>query len=210
MPSKPNEKRESKHVAFIGSTGSGKTYKVKQLLAKNPDANVIVYDPYETYNDVLPYPKTFNRLGGLVRCAIERKERFRLAYAGNGDFELFCKLVWAAANGDHETYVVFEEAGSYISDSAKVSDTWYKMITVGRKYGVVVVAVVQRPQNLNKTVYDMLSKVWIGFCSGRSVDYMERDYKIDLSVIDPKTYSYYMVEGGKSVLFDKNDKPIKK
>ena len=62
MPSHANDELKARHKCFVASTGGGKTYKVKELLAQNPKANVVVYDPYQTYGDILTYAETVREL----------------------------------------------------------------------------------------------------------------------------------------------------
>lgn len=211
MAINPNEDLTNNHCGFVGSSGSGKTYKVKQLISSKPDANVLVYDQFEVYGDCLQYAKTIKELGGLIRAAISAGKPFRFAFSGTESdaFERFSKLAWISASGDSETIVVFEEAGGYLDNSAKTSGYWYKLITVGRKYGVMVVPVTQRPQTVNKNIYDMLNKIWVGFSTGRSRAYLEKDFGCDLLKIGPNEYKYYLVNDGQAVLYDRNDKAIK-
>lgn len=206
MAIRANEELENEHTGLLGSSGSGKTFTMQKILAMRPDANVLIYDHYEVYKG-FDYKKTMRELMGDVRAAISLGKKFRFAYSGR-DFNAFCRLAWAAADGKKELIVVLEEAGSYLNNSAKESDPWYELMTVGRKYGVKVFVVTQRPQNMNKVVYDLVANLWVGFSDGRSRKYIESDFNCDLSKIEHGSYRYYAKVGGEMVLHDKNDKKI--
>lgn len=210
MAINPNETLKSKHKVFMGTSGSGKTWKFKQMLRDSPKSNVLVFDPVAVYGDVLEYVENFKDLVRKVTRAIDNNEVFRFAYRGKPqEYNNFCELVWLSADGDKNLIFGNEEAGGYLDNSAKPSDRWYDIVTIGRKFGLVMVTVAQRPQSINKTVYDESQYAFIGHCKGRAKIYVEREFMVNIDLIGHETYNYFLSDNSGVVLMDKNDKPIK-
>jgi len=205
-----NENLKNTHMAFLGTSGSGKTWKVKKMLRESPNASALFFDPVAVYGDVLEYVDDFKDLVKKVTKAIKNNDVFRYAYRGRPDeYNNFCELVWLSADGNKDLIFGNEEAGGYLGNNAKTSDRWYDIITIGRKFGVMMVTVAQRPQSINKTVYDESPYAFIGHCKGKARDYVEREFRVDIDLIGFETYNYYLMDNSGVKLMDKDDKPIK-
>ena len=209
MAINPNEKLLNNHCAFIGGSGSGKTFKVKKTMAREKKARVMIFDTQEVYEGI-EYHQTMVELAKAVMTAQESGKPFVFGYSGKeSDFNSWCRLCWIIADGSRPLFTVFEECGGYLGNGASTDDWWYKLITVGRKYNVRVLPVSQRPQNMSKVLFDNCNRKWIGFSKGKAREYLEREFKIDLSLIKPESYAYYFDDVKGVNLFDKNDKKVK-
>lgn len=210
-----NETLKNRHQMFLASSGGGKTFKVQQLINQylkkdSKNTNVIVFDEYGVYGDLLTYVTTYSAFVSCLKQAAIDKKPVKIAYGGAGDFDKVCRAVWAFLDGNMTTLFVAEEAGNYLHNAAKSDGWWYKLITVGRKFGLVFLPVSQRPQNINKVVYDQVGYCWIGYTTKRAKSYIEKDFNVDLAKIDKDSYSYYFDSGEQVIpLYDKNDNLIK-
>ncbi|PHS23388.1 MAG: hypothetical protein COA83_09875 [Methylophaga sp.] len=199
VPINPNEDLENNHVLFIGKSGSGKTFAIKNHpLIKKRGARVVVWDPYESHD--CHYSKTVANFGRSLSSAIKSKKGFKIGLAVNPTveaFERFCRMVWIAADGSKKLIVVVEELGD-VAATGKASPHWGKMVRVGRKYGVILFPATQRPNEVDKTVFTQVSRVWVGLVSNYDHAYVERSTGIPkggLSKIEANSYHYYFVYG---------------
>lgn len=100
-----------------------------------------------------------------VRAAVKSGRGFRLAWDGDSSpatFEKWSEVVWAVLNGDKLTYVVIEELARCVETVGRAAPALRKLYNEGRKFGAIIHAVTQRPQEIPKTVYDQSNDFWIG------------------------------------------------
>ncbi len=211
MAINPNEALKNNHCAFLGGSGSGKTFKVKESISKNKKARVMLFDSEQVYTGLVKYFDDFTAFSVAVAKAVAAGEKFKYGYSGKqSDFNKFCELAWLVADGEKPLIVPFEECGGYLGNGASTDDWWYKLITIGRKYNIQVLPVSQRPQNMSKVLFDNCNRKWLGYSIGKSREYLEREYRIDMGKIEPESYAYYFADVKGVKLFDKNNKVVKK
>ena len=199
MPVNPRENLLNNHTLFMGKSGSGKTYTIKNHpLVKKDGARVVVWDPYESH-DVF-YTKSLPEFGKNLADAVRSGKGFRIGLAVNPDldaFEMFCRMVWAMADGTKQTIVIVEELAD-VAGPGKASQAWGTMVRVGRKYGLVLFPATQRPQEVDKTIFTQASRVWVGLVSNYDHKYVQRNTGISveqLESIAPESYRFYFVHG---------------
>jgi hypothetical protein len=199
MAIRPNEDLENRHILVIGQSGSGKTYWLKaHPWTKGAYKRVIIWDPYESHK--AHYAKSLPQFGRMLSGALKSKKGFRVGLSIHPDpaaFEQFCRMVWAAADGSKETYVIVEELGD-VSKPGKAGQNWGQLIRVGRKYGLILMPVTQRPQEIDKTLFTQVSRVWCGLVSAYDRPYVERNLGLTrgaLESIVPGSYKHVYVHG---------------
>lgn len=199
MPINPNEDLENNHILAIGKSGSGKTFFIKNLdLIKKRGSRVVYWDPYESHD--CHYSKSLGGFARVFLAAIKSGKGFKIGLSVNPtleSFEKFCQMVWVAADGKKQLIVVVEELAD-VSKPSKASEYWGQLTRVGRKYGLIVIPATQRPQEVDKTVFTQVSRVWVGLVSPYDHNYVEKSTGIEkggLEKIKPESYHYYYCHG---------------
>lgn len=198
MAINPNERHKNRHTLVIGQSGSGKTH----WLSRHPwlrekGARLLVWDPYESHR--VPY---FGRAAFARELgrAVASGKGFRLGLSVSptpAAFEWFCRAAWTAADGRYSTFLLVEELAD-VAKPGKAAPAWGQLIRVGRKYGVVILAATQRPQEVEKTLFTQAQRKWVGYVSEYDQPYCEQNLGLPrgaLAEIAPETYQYWYVNG---------------
>lgn len=152
------------HEYVMGASGSGKSYYVKRKITGLP--RVIVWDPDDEYGDIAG--------GETVSLAAELVAR---AHEGNGIIryvppalsqkqkELAHNLCCAVAFEWFNCVLVAEEIADVTSPS-KAGGDWGVVLRRGRKRGVTVIGVSQRPAEADKTMFTQANVLRCGRLDG--------------------------------------------
>lgn len=136
--------QEAKISIVTGSSGSGKSAWTKQQISKA--ARLIVWDIDDEYGEIRGI-QTFSNLGELAR-AVRNAKKGKFRYIGAfADFDTFCKIVFAWGGC---VCVVEELAG--VTTPAKAPVGWHTLVSRGRKRGIHIYAITQRPSESDKTI----------------------------------------------------------
>jgi|GEM_PF-1997293 hypothetical protein len=158
-------------VGIYGATGSGKSYKLRQFLARSKVARrrSIFWSPKEQidrYQDLYP---------GSVVCTTTTAVLNEVKRAGpKGEchivfvptlnkkkdkalFGVVCKIAKAAGN----IALVAEEIGTVVEPNGG-ADGWYELVTMGRAFGVEMYALSQRPASIDKDFFSNMSIINVG------------------------------------------------
>lgn len=198
MPINPNESHQNRHTLAIGKSGSGKTYFLQNHPWVKPAKRLIVWDPYESHK--VNYAKSLKQFGLNLAGAIKSGKTFRLGLSVNptlSNFEQFCCMVWAAADGNNEMIVMVEELAD-VAKAGKASPFWGKMVRIGRKYGLIVMPATQRPQEVDKTIFTQVSRIWVGLVSPYDQESVEKSTGLErgsLKGIKPESFEHYYIHG---------------
>lgn len=160
LPGKQNATLENRHHLLIGTSGSGKSHTAKAAIAKA--GRVLVWDPDEDYN--LPRLYSLGAFARAVAACIQQGKPLRFALtvdATAGNFEQFCKIITRVMCASRPMVVVVEEVADVVN-SGKASHYWGIVARRGRKYGLTLYAVTQRPAECDKTIYSQTPYKWVG------------------------------------------------
>lgn len=140
-----------------GSSGSGKSWGVKEAIKKA--SRLIVFDPDNEYGSIagIHTIKSTTELIQLIGRYPKGALKVRLVANGEKAFNVWCKVVFAWCN----CVAVAEEIAGVTSPS-KASDGWHTLISRGRKRGIDIYAVTQRPAECDKTVVGNATTMWCG------------------------------------------------
>jgi len=149
--------RDAQIELFCGSSGSGKSYRVKSKIAKAK--RLIIFDPDDEYGEVasIQTVKTAQALLNLVKRYPKGGLRVRFVANGVPAFNVWAKTVFAWGN----CVCVAEEIAG-VTSPGKAPQGWHTLVSRGRKRAITIYAVTQRPSESDKTILGNLSKIWVG------------------------------------------------
>ena len=202
MAINPNDDLKNRHTLVIGQSGSGKTYWLKRhkWLKGKRGKRVIIWDAYESHE--AHYARSLSEFARMLAGAMRSGKGFRIGLAVHptqAAFEQFCRMVWAALDGSKETFVLVEELGD-VAKPGKASQNWGQLIRVGRKFGAILLPVTQRPQEIDKTLFTQVSRIWCGLVSAYDRTYVEKYLDLErgsLATIEPESYRFVYKHGHK-------------
>lgn len=158
----------AKVIGIMGSTGCGKSFFLRKMLARPARKRTIIWSPKEAIDQYAGlYP------GSVVVTTVSQVLQ-RMKAAGDGpvhlvfvptlnrkkDQALFgavCKIAMAARN---VTFVA-EEVHT-VTMPSWAPDGWSELIMMGRGYGVEVFALSQRPASIDKDFFSNMSLLHVG------------------------------------------------
>lgn len=146
-------------------SGSGKTYYTQNKLIQ-PNDQVIAFDPQGDYSgkigrSVCRVYHDIRTFAAAVFAGRKTKQGFKIIWNPKHvttweDLDLFCKVAWAAGNGQHSHMlkVVCEELADNSKSTQFTSPYHRKLLMVGRKFGIHTINCFQRGQDVSKTIID--------------------------------------------------------
>ena len=165
-----------------GSSGSGKSWGVKLDLKRLKASRVIIFDPDDEYGDV-PNVVTVLTAGDLIET-LKRFPRggLKIRYVANGSeaFDLWSRAAFAWGN----CVAVAEELAGVTSPN-KAPHGWHTLVSRGRKRGIIIYAVMQRPAECDKTVIGNATTIR----AGRMTRDMDRRYIANETGVDRSKYA---------------------
>lgn len=188
MSARIDTTRAAAIVMVCGGSGSGKSAWTKQQVARA--ARLIVWDVDDEYGDAGCKRVTrASELLALLRSAGKSKPA-RVAYvapptAAAFDYWARCVLAWGNCTA------VAEELAT-VTNPGKAPPGWGSLVSRGRKYGIKIVGVTQRPSEADKTIMGNATLIHVGRMT-RAGDraYMAREMDIPQADIDRlKTLEY--------------------
>lgn len=172
-PVRADNKHQNEHCYHVATSQGGKTSAVKQLPRIKATDQVLFFDPYGDYTE--PFKgkqvETYNKIGDFYRAAAQARKKstgFKIAFSPDlpkkADFDNFCGVVWSLGDGKHKKklHVVLEEVAQFADSAAKADGYFGNLLSVGRKFGIVVTTLFQRGQEVPKTVLSNSPYKWVG------------------------------------------------
>lgn len=157
--------RECEHEAVFGASGSGKSYYVKQIVKKW--ARALIWDPDNEYGEI-PNIRTartpaevmqYINSGGNVRVRYVPLTIDRKTLEKCFDFISLAAFIWG------NCLYVGEEIADVTTPSKGVGG-WGTVLRRGRKRGVKVIGVSQRPAECDKTLFTQARYIRTGRLDG--------------------------------------------
>lgn len=159
-----NTALKAEHVYICGNTGTGKSSHVKELIKKAK--RVVVFDPDDEYSELQGFTKVRTARGLITLLKMRPTQSVKIAFVVEGvkAFEFFCAAVFLWRN----CLAVAEEIAD-VTTPSKAPPQWGRLIRRGRKYGIKICAVTQRPAEADKTI--LCNAAVIRVCAlGRNAD----------------------------------------
>lgn len=137
----------AEHLYTCGNSGTGKSSRVKEIIKDSP--RVIVFDPDDEYGKLAGFVRVTNHAELVARLSGNPSANLKLAFVGEGklSFEFWCECVFIWG----DCVAVAEEIAD-VTSSGKAPPKWGTLSRRGRKYGVMICAVTQRPAEADKTI----------------------------------------------------------
>ena len=158
-----------------GSSGSGKSVTVKKAVAKAE--RLLIWDIDDEYSgpEGVPGVVRVSNMAELARkLATAKKGKF--AYVGKVvDFGAWCRAAFAWG---HCAVVAEELAG--VTSPGKAPPDWHTLVSRGRKRGIALIGVTQRPAESDKTIMGNASFIQVGRLS-RAQDRRYMASEIDIA-----------------------------
>lgn len=160
-----NAARANGHHSIIGQSGSGKSSWVRSKDCPLHEYKFQIYwDVDEDYN-VHRY-RSKSAFARALKAAVASGKPYKIALTlddvTKDNYEFFCACVWQIADGSRDTAVVVEELAD-VTTQGKAGRYSGQLMRKGRKYGIDVFAVSQRPAEIDKTTYTQTVNRWCGY-----------------------------------------------
>lgn len=183
MAINPNNELSAKHCLYMAQTSSGKSTAINEQIKEEP--RVIYWDPDEDYKAKKRFSSLSSFADYLVKHGGDKKLSVALSVSNvnKKTFDFFNNCVWLVANGKQETHVIWEELAD-VSDSSNLTDYAGQLVRKGRKYGIVIHAATQRPQNVAKILFSQCKRKWIGYQDKFDHAYIAANTGIEIADIE--------------------------
>lgn len=149
---------------FCGNSGTGKSSKIKEMLKKAPRA--IIFDPDDEYGELTGVKRVTTAKALIELLKSHKNKSLKVAFVAEGvkSFEFWANCAFQWAN----CVAVAEEIAD-VTTPSKAPPAWGRLIRRGRKYGVLICAVTQRPAEADKTILSNAAVIRTG-ALGRHAD----------------------------------------
>lgn len=188
--SRANTQLTAEHVYICGNSGTGKSSAIKAELKNHK--RVLIFDPDDEYGALRGFVRVTNTTQLIDILYANKIANKKIAFVAEGSkaFAFWCDaaFVWG------DCLAVAEEIAD-VTTTSKAPPAWGRLIRRGRKYGVQIVAVTQRPAEADKTILANAAYIQC-FALGRNLDRVAicKEINVDvktLSSLIPLEYLYY-------------------
>lgn len=145
--SRANTELKAEHVYICGNTGTGKSSYIKKRIKTAP--RVVVFDPDDEYSELPGFVRVESAREFIKLLRTNPKNKQKIAFVADGPKAF---AVWAKAVFNWGQCLAVAEEIADVTSPAKAPPDWGKLIRRGRKYGIVICAVTQRPAEADKTI----------------------------------------------------------
>lgn len=160
----PDVTRAAAIVAVLGGSGTGKSAWVKQQLRADRPPRLMIWDPEGEYADLAHQVTDPRELMHLASF-----DRFALAFYGSADpeaagreFEFVCRLAFELASRKGRPCTFVADELQEVTKPSKAPPHWAAIVRRGRKHGMTVYGIGQRPAEMDKTIYSQPSLLHVG------------------------------------------------
>lgn len=136
--------------AYMGKSGSGKSTLIKRRIRKEKPSRLLIWSPDEDEDHYSEFGPVVRDIGSLVTHMA--KPKFAVVFWPSMDpkrrakeFDYFCRLAFASKN-----MTVLVEELRYVTSPSRSPEPWSMLNQRGRKKGIKVIGVSQRPAAIDK------------------------------------------------------------
>lgn len=176
--SRANTALKAEHEYICGNSGTGKSSHIKLTIEKAK--RVIVYDPDDEYSEQRGFIRVSKAADLASLLQQNANAPLKVAFVPTRTtvkaFEFFARAAFVWGN----CVAVAEEIAD-VTSAGKAPPNWGTLIRRGRKYGIKILAVTQRPAEADKTI--LSNAAVIRCCAlGRMADRKAIASEIDVNV----------------------------
>lgn len=134
--------------AYMGGTGTGKTLSVKQYIARQKPARLLLWDSVHEHQgagDACSSAKDLEQRSRAQRFALRYMPRGRSPRELEREFEFFCMVAWRSVGA-----TVWVEELSTVTRPGYASPSWRRLCTAGRHQRLTIIGTAQRPAQADK------------------------------------------------------------
>lgn len=146
---------KARHVLVTGDTGSGKTAWTKQQIAKV--TRLLIWDPDDEYGDMPRVERFESRPELLEKLKTRKRGRFAFVSHDMAAFDWWCRAAFAWG----DCVAVADEIAD-VTSPGKAPPGWGKLVRRGRKRGIQVYGITQRPAESDKTIWTQAAEFHVG------------------------------------------------
>ncbi|MBO9490733.1 hypothetical protein J7384_10210 [Endozoicomonas sp. G2_1] len=145
--SKADTSLNAEHVYICGNSGTGKSSHIKEKIAKAQ--RVIAFDPDDEYGELPGFTRVTSASQLVELLQAHKNTALKVAFVAEGvkAFEF-----WANCAFNWRNCVAVAEEIADVTTPSKAPPAWGRLIRRGRKYGILICAVTQRPAEADKTI----------------------------------------------------------
>ena len=156
--------RKCEHEAVFGGSGTGKSYYVKTRVKQW--ARALIWDPDDEYGDI-PNIRTCTKASQVIELmsASDARIRFVPQAMDSKTLEKCFEFMSLAAFIWTQCLYVGEELAD-VTTPSKAANGWGTVLRRGRKRGVKVMGVSQRPAESDKTIFTQAKTIRCGRLDG--------------------------------------------
>lgn len=190
---KVNTALKASITVVCGGSGSGKSAWVKQQI-KNA-SRLVVWDIDDEYSGDVSGISRITSISEMAQTLKTRKKG-KFCYVGKpGDFNLWCRAVFAWGN----CVAVAEELAG-VTSPAKAPEGWHTLVSRGRKRGIEIYGVTQRPSESDKTIMGNSTLKHVGFMPrAKDRKYMADEMDIEIGHLNCLQPLEYVEKEGRNV-----------
>jgi len=167
----PESERKREIIGFLGKTGSGKSYKMKEYLSKLKTNRIFIWDSLEEYTDSdlkehkisgFKFVDDIKEFVNLVFNYIDKNDYskdLKIVFSPLVDsleIDPFCEAVYSLG----KSVIAIEEADLLFPERGVKSKALLELIKRGRHRAVSIVWTTQRPAEVGKTLLAMSNQIY--------------------------------------------------
>lgn len=169
----------NKNMLIVGASGSGKSSYLREKIDFS-QKRIIAWDPDEDFKlprvrDIATFKKLCKKSGfGAIRVAltVEPTEE---------NFEIWAGLVFAMCHQAAHMTILADEIAD-VTRVGKASPKWGQLCRKVRKYGGILAACTQRPQEADKTIFNQVKYKWCGaLASNAAYKFMAAEFDVPIA-----------------------------
>jgi hypothetical protein len=177
-----NPKLPNRNHVIVGASGSGKSAFLRQNIDFKQN-RIIAWDPDEDFR--LPRVRSVDTFVKLCKKQGFGKIRAALTVDPTVEnFERFAQVAFAICHAQAKITILADEIAD-VTSPAKASLHWGQLSRKVRKYGGILYACTQRPEECDKTIFNQAHVKWVG-ALGSTAAYKKMAQEMDIPLNDLK------------------------